>query len=113
MIKEKSKIVYSTDRTLHGKDNLLEVKPGILAPSAKHQICIILERKGRGGKSVSIISGLHLSQQYNEQLLKYLKTNLGTGGTIKTDTLEIQGNHRNAICFILQKIGYRPTPSGR
>jgi translation initiation factor 1 len=112
MNKEKSRLVYSTDKTVPEKDNPAEQKFSTLALHAQQQVYIRLERKGRGGKSVSIISGLQQSQQDNEVLLKHLKTKLGTGGTIKNNTLEIQGDHRDNIFSLLQKMGYRPKLSG-
>jgi translation initiation factor 1 len=112
MSKQKSRLVYSTDKTVPEKNKPAEKKSSTLSPPAQHQVYIRLERKGRGGKSVSVISGLQQSQHDNDVLLKHLKTNLGTGGTMKNDTLEIQGDHRNAIIFLLQKMGYLTKLSG-
>jgi translation initiation factor 1 len=75
-------------------------------------VYVRLEKKGRGGKTVSVIDGLHLSLQEREKLLKQFKTILGTGGTIKDNALEIQGDHRDRIIELLQTMGYRPKRSG-
>ena len=71
-----------------------------------------LDRKGRGGKSVTLIDGVRMPDQEKEALLKQLKTRLGTGGTVKDDTLEIQGDHCDALMTALAKMGYRAKRSG-
>jgi translation initiation factor 1 len=45
-------------------------------------------------------------------LLKQFKDRLGTGGTVKDIALEIQGDHRDAVMEVLEKMGYRPKRSG-
>ena len=47
-----------------------------------------------------------------QALLKLLKTKLGTGGTLKDDTIEIQGDHRDQIVEILTGLGYKAKKSG-
>lgn len=71
-----------------------------------------LDRKGRGGKSVTVIEGLQMAQQGKEALLKKLKAGIGTGGTVKDSALEIQGDHCGTIMAALEKLGYRPKRSG-
>ncbi|MCX5907886.1 MAG: hypothetical protein NTY64_12070 [Deltaproteobacteria bacterium] len=48
----------------------------------------------------------------SEELLKQLKARLGTGGTIKGTSFEIQGDHRDALMAALEKMGYTPKRSG-
>jgi translation initiation factor 1 len=112
MPEEKSKLVYSTDRLIPRKDGLDEnsVKP-TLNP-AHQKIIVRLDRKGRGGKSVTIVEGLQISKKNREALLKELKAGLGTGGTVKDTSLEIQGAHCDALIAAFTKMGYRPKRSG-
>lgn len=60
-----------------------------------------IERKGRGGKSVTIIGRLPAHQTLLKDLLKYLKSSLGCGGTFYTEGaegfLEIQGEQQDKI----------------
>jgi translation initiation factor 1 len=112
MLKNKSKLVYSTEGAVPRKDKPVKQQAGIAVPPAQQQVYIRLEKKGRGGKSVSVIAGLQLSRQDLEKLLKQLKTRLGTGGTVKDNTLEIQGDHRDALCTLFQDMGYRPKRAG-
>lgn len=65
------------------------------------------ETKGRGGKSVVVISGLPLNQDQLKSLLGELKRRCGTGGTSKDGTIEIQGEHIDTLREELKKRGYR------
>ena len=71
-----------------------------------------IERKGRGGKTVSVITGVMSHEAGKTALLKLLKNKLGTGGTLKDDTLEIQGDHRDQIVELLNGLGYKAKRSG-
>lgn len=66
------------------------------------------ETKGRGGKTVVVISGLPLTQSELEALHKELKQLCGCGGTTKDGTIEIQGDHLDKLREALQKKGYKP-----
>ncbi len=79
-----------------------------------HQQTIYLHREssGRGGKSVSLVKGLMLSDDDLKALAKKLKQECGTGGTIKNGVIEIQGEHRQKISEILIKLGYKVKIAG-
>tara|TARA_B100001057_G_scaffold490417_1_gene578637 strand:- start:1145 stop:1378 length:234 start_codon:yes stop_codon:yes gene_type:complete len=51
-----------------------------------------LQKKGRAGKEVTVISHLDLSEAELRGLLRMIKKTLGTGGALKDQTIEIQGN---------------------
>lgn len=53
-----------------------------------------------------------MTQAEAETLLRYLKSQLGTGGTRGQNGLEVQGDHRDAVMEVLQQRGYRPKRSG-
>lgn len=112
MPEEKSKLVYSTDRLISRKEKPVEnsVKPKLNPVHPK--VIVRLDRKLRGGKSVTIIEGLQIPIKDREALLKKLKAGLGTGGTVKDTSLEIQGDHCDALITALTKMGYRPKRSG-
>ena len=110
MSDENSKLVYSTDHTV-----LRKAKPAV--PQAKMQpaqqkVTVRLDRKSRGGKSVTVIDGLQMTQKERETLLKQLKTKLGAGGTVKETALEIQGDHRDEVIPVMEMMGYRPKRTG-
>lgn len=81
-------------------------------PPAQHNLKIQASRKGRGGKTVTVISGFQLKPETLETLLKQLKTQCGAGGTVKDDTLEIQGDHKQKLLELLTKLGYKAKISG-
>lgn len=68
---------------------------------------ILREHKGRGGKTVTIVRGLILSPDDLKALAKQLKQACGTGGTVKEETIEIQGDHRVKVVETLRLIGYK------
>lgn len=69
-------------------------------------------RSGRKGKTVTVISGFQSKPETLKDLLKQLKTQCGTGGTVKDNEIEIQGDHKQKILEILLKLGYKAKISG-
>jgi translation initiation factor 1 len=108
---DKSRLVYSTDTIVPRKENPPK-KVQQRSHVSQKKVAVRLERKGRGGKCVTLIEGLHISAKDRESLLKQFKTQMGTGGALKDNTLEIQGDHRDTIMAILQDRGYKPKRSG-
>ena len=71
-------------------------------------LSIRLEKKGRGGKVVSVIYDFPKnSLNYFKKLTKKLKRVCGSGGTYKVDSIEVQGDHREAIKGFLLKEGFK------
>ena len=64
------------------------------------------ETKGRGGKTVTAVSGVPLGGEALRSLAKDLKRRCGTGGTAKDGAIEIQGDHREAIVAELSRRGF-------
>jgi len=112
MSEEKSRLVYSTDKAVPRKEQPTGKKAPQPAARPSEQVHVRLERKGRRGKSVTLIEGLQISAGDREDLLRQLKARLGTGGTDRDGTLEIQGDHRDAIMPLLHDMGYKPKQSG-
>jgi protein-tyrosine phosphatase len=79
-----------------------EVKPTTTKGIAK----VGRETKGRRGKGVTIVSGLTLDEAGLAALAARLKERCGTGGTVKDDRIEIQGDLRERVAEELQRIGY-------
>lgn len=76
----------------------------IKAPE-KHQLHFAKEK--RRGKVVTIVKPFYLSQDDLKALLKTIKTKLGTGGTVKENTLEFQGEVEENLRIQLEKLNYR------
>jgi translation initiation factor 1 len=107
-----SKTVFSTDREIPRKDSPIKASTIISLPPSEQKVTARIDRKGRSGKSVTIIDGLQMTAKDMEFLLKHLKGKLGTGGTLKETSLEIQGDRCDAVMDALRKMGYRPKRSG-
>ena len=69
-------------------------------------------KSGKGGKIVTVISGLTLPPDEARSLLKIIKKTCGTGGTIKSDYLEVQGDKVKVVLNLLQQEGFCPKQSG-
>lgn len=104
------RVVY---REFGNADNSAALERGVPnLPPERQNLKIQASRKGRKGKTVTIISGFETSEENLNQLLKKLKTQCGSGGTIKDNTLEIQGDHREKIMQLLLQLGYKAKISG-
>ncbi|MBD0268621.1 translation initiation factor [Pseudanabaena sp. FACHB-2040] len=81
-------------------------------PPNQQQIRVQPSRKGRNGKTVTVITGFQHSPQTLATLAKQLKAQCGTGGTAKDDTIEIQGDHTQKLVDLLVAKGYQAKRSG-
>ena len=81
-------------------------------PPNQHKLKIEASRKGKGGKTVTIISGFQVSPETLTSLTKTLKNQCGAGGAVKDNTIEIQGDHRQKLLEIVTKLGYKAKLSG-
>ncbi len=64
------------------------------------------ETKGRGGKAVTVVSGVPLAEAALKDLAKQLKQRCGVGGSVKGGSIEIQGDQRPILQAELEKRGY-------
>ena len=67
---------------------------------------------GRGGKGVSVITGLPLPPSELEALAAELRKRCGSGGTVRNGSIEIQGDHRDRLVEELIRRGYSAKRSG-
>lgn len=70
------------------------------------------ETKGRGGKAVTLVKNLVLSEDDLKALSKQLKQTCGSGGTVRDGQIEIQGEHREKISEFLRELGYKVKIAG-
>ncbi|MCO4837562.1 MAG: translation initiation factor [Oceanospirillaceae bacterium] len=75
-------------------------------PIGDGNIRIRLETKGRKGKGVTTITGIPLAEAPLKKLLKELKQKTSSGGSVKGNVLELQGDHRDALIVLLSKHGW-------
>jgi translation initiation factor 1 len=65
-----------------------------------------MEKKGRGGKTVTVVYGLPRNSAFLKELTNELKRACGTGGTATEDGVELQGELRDRVRDALTKKGY-------
>jgi translation initiation factor 1 len=65
-----------------------------------------MEKKGRGGKTVTVVYDLPRNDAFLKALGQKLKRECGTGGTVTEDGVELQGELRDKVRGILQRLGY-------
>ncbi len=83
-------------------------------PKFKGTVSLRRETKGRGGKSVCVVYDFprgHVSSQL-KPILKHLQKATSTGGSVKGDTIEIQGEQMEQVKAVLTDMGFRPVQRG-
>jgi translation initiation factor 1 len=115
--KKRRNIVYSTDPAFKkrcprcGSYPCRCPRPRSLPPE-QQTAAIRREKKGRGGKTVTVIMDLQLTPADRKALAKQLKKACGAGGAVKGETIEIQGDNREQIAAKLQQLGYKTKFTG-
>ena len=107
---ERQRIVYQEFGSVSHPEATERAKPDL--PPQQQNVRVQASRAGRKGKTVTTITGFQTSEETLNQLLKTLKTQCGSGGTLKENVLEIQGDHRPKILQILTQLGYKAKISG-
>ena len=111
MSKNKPRTVWSSDQGDQRKKEQRSRNTKSLPPG-QQTAYLHRESGGRGGKGVSIVKNLTLSEADMKSLAKKLKQECGTGGTVKDGVIEIQGEHRQKMADVLQKLGYKVKIAG-
>jgi translation initiation factor 1 len=66
-----------------------------------------MEKKGRGGKTVTVVYDLPRNEAFLKELAQELKRTCGTGGAVAEDTIELQGDLRDRVREYLVKKGWQ------
>ncbi len=106
--KKRIGVVYSTDPDfeyrMQGEGN-----EGPLPEPAEQKLRVLLDRKGRKGKVVTVVTGFRGPSADREALGKKLKKACGVGGSVKDEEILVQGDHRDRVVKLLLDEGYAQT----
>lgn len=85
-----------------------DCKDEVIEPKASQpRLDIILEKKGRGGKVATIVTGFTLDDEEVSAIASKMKSSLGTGGSSRGGEILIQGDKRDAVLKFLTSQGYK------
>ena len=105
--KERLNVVYSTNPNFNYETDDDEEQ---VTPAATQQnLRVQLDRKNRGGKVVTLITGFVGTDNDLKDLGKFLKTKCGVGGAAKDGEIIVQGDFKQKILELLKKEGYTKT----
>lgn len=103
-------VVYSTNPDFEYQHEQEESAETL--PNEKQDLRVMLDKKQRAGKAVTLVTGFIGKQEDLEVLGKLLKTKCGVGGTVKEGEIMIQGDFRDKIMLLLQQSGYKAKKAG-
>lgn len=103
--KERLGVVYSTNSDFKYEKEGNEEQPTL--PKEKQLLRVVIDRKQRKGKTVTLVQGFVGNEGDLKELAKLLKTNCGTGGSSKGGEIVIQGDLTDKIKNLLKKEGYK------
>ena len=105
--KDRLNVVYSTNPN-YEYENLNEEEDETLEKQ-QQKLRVSIEKKGRGGKTVTLITGFIGKEDDLKELGKLLKTKCGVGGSAKDGAIIIQGEFKQRIVDLLRAEGYTQT----
>lgn len=111
MARSKGGLVYST-----GKETMASLLEGLslrdeeeTLPKEDQELRVRIERKGRKGKTVTLISGFVGQTADLEELGKEVKAKCGIGGSVKEGEVILQGELVERVVALLREMGYTRT----
>lgn len=108
--KNREGVVYSTNQQFEYTTSQQEEQPTL--PPSRQQLRVSLDKSGRAGKQVTLVTGFIGTSTDLDTLTKLLKTKCGVGGSSKNSDILIQGDVRDKVLGILVKEGYNARKSG-
>ena len=97
-------VVYSTNPDFQYQTEAPQEEDTL--PPQKQRLIVGIDRRNRGGKQVTLVSGFVGKADDLKELGRTLKTKLGVGGSAKDGEITIQGDFRDKVVSILQAMGY-------
>ncbi len=105
--KDRLNVVYSTNPDFRYETAAEEETPTL--PLSQQRLRVQLDRKNRGGKTVTLVTGFVGTEEDLKALGKLLKSKCGVGGSAKDGEIIIQGDFKQKVAEILLKAGYSQT----
>ena len=102
--KERLGVVYSTNPDFKYETPAEEEAETL--PPERQKLLVGIDRRNRGGKQVTLVSGFVGSADDLKELGRTLKTRIGVGGSAKDGEITIQGDFRDKVVALLQSLGY-------
>ncbi|MBQ7811273.1 MAG: translation initiation factor [Bacteroidales bacterium] len=103
--KKRLGVVFSTNPDFAYQEEQ-ETEPETLEPSRQNLI-VTIDRKGRGGKQVTLVTGFIGKADDLAEVGRALKVRCGVGGTAKDGEITIQGDFRDRVVSLLKEMGYK------
>lgn len=108
--KKRLGVVFSTNPDYvydNGENEAVET-----LPADKQKLIVKIDRKGRAGKQVTVVTGFVGSDEDMEKLGRNLKMKCGVGGSAKDGEIIIQGDFRDRVLSLLVQMGYTASKRG-
>ena len=105
--KDRLNVVYSTNPDFgYEMDNDEEQ---VTLDKDKQNLRVSIDKKNRGGKVVTLVTGFIGTEDELKELGKLLKTKCGVGGSAKDGEIIVQGDFKQKVLELLKKEGYTKT----
>lgn len=105
--KDRLNVVYSTNKDYNYE--MEDDEEQITLPASQQRLRVQLDRKNRGGKVVTLVTGFVGTDSDLKELGKLLKSKCGVGGSAKDGEIIVQGDFKQKVLELLKKEGYTQT----
>ena len=103
--KKRLGVVYSTNPDFAYSQADAAPEQDTLSPD-RQRLIVALDRRNRGGKQVTLVTGFTGTDEDLKALGKTLKVKCGVGGTVKDGEITVQGDLRDKVVGLLHALGY-------
>ncbi|MBR5660885.1 MAG: translation initiation factor [Bacteroidales bacterium] len=102
--KQRLGVVYSTNPDFEYSSSEEDATETL--PPSKQRLIVSIDRRNRGGKQVTLVTGFQGSQEDLAELGRTLKVKCGVGGSAKDGEITVQGDFRDKVTELLRQLGY-------